>query len=384
MISKPRLLICTDWFSPGFKAGGPIKSCVELALALQDEREIFVLTSDRDLGDTAPYPLLEQDKWVSFDRKICVRYCSPKQLRYKAIAKVLQELKPDIVYLNSMFSIPFSLYPLLAYKLGKISTKMVLIPRGMLRPSALAHRGLKKQVFLKAFKMAGLFRKLVFHATDHKEAADIRQQFGQTVPVIEIPPISASSNVFTPVPKEEGELSILFVGRVHPIKNLKFLLECLLEMEGNIKLQVIGAMEDKNYAEECHAIALRLPPSVLVNFLGELPQSKVQQYLEKCHLFALPTKGENYGHAIAEALAAGRPVLISDQTPWSGLSEAKAGWGISLNRPNDFKQALLTALDWSFQEFNTWCQNAKNYYDSKQRSQVILDSYLKMFSTCTL
>jgi glycosyltransferase involved in cell wall biosynthesis len=64
-------------------------------------------------------------------------------------------------------------------------------------------------------------------------------------------------------------------------------------------------------------------------------------------LFILPTLGENYGHVIVEAWAAGVPVLLSDQTPWRGLSGKRIGWDFPLSSPHLFHQALMTASQWS-------------------------------------
>ncbi len=57
-------------------------------------------------------------------------------------------------------------------------------------------------------------------------------------------------------------------------------------------------------------------------------------------LFLLPTAGENFGHAIFEALSSGVPALISDQTPWRGLAEAKAGFDLALAEPDRWVDAI--------------------------------------------
>ncbi len=59
-----KLLIITDWFAPGYKAGGPIQSCVNLCAALTSNYDFYVLTTDTDHGETKPYPGIEPDKWL--------------------------------------------------------------------------------------------------------------------------------------------------------------------------------------------------------------------------------------------------------------------------------------------------------------------------------
>ena len=56
-------------------------------------------------------------------------------------------------------------------------------------------------------------------------------------------------------------------------------------------------------------------------------------------LFFLPTLGENYGHVIHEALLSGSQVLLSDQTPWRGLTEAGLGWDLPLEGKGAFAAA---------------------------------------------
>ena len=62
-------------------------------------------------------------------------------------------------------------------------------------------------------------------------------------------------------------------------------------------------------------------------------------------LLFMPSQGENFGHTMAEALACGLPMLISDRTPWKGLEAAHAGWDVSLDDRTAFAKALQTMLE---------------------------------------
>ena len=57
-------MILVDWYSPGYKAGGPIQSCVNIVNALYKYYDIYVLTSDTDHGETQPYAGIESNKWL--------------------------------------------------------------------------------------------------------------------------------------------------------------------------------------------------------------------------------------------------------------------------------------------------------------------------------
>ena len=111
---KPRLLIFYDYFSPAFKAGGPIRSLVNLTALLQDEFDIYVFTAAVDLDGT---PLaVERDEWTEFGEKIKVFYASSGKLNIFFIHKIMTDLQPGVVYINGLFT-PYSvLFPLLSLK----------------------------------------------------------------------------------------------------------------------------------------------------------------------------------------------------------------------------------------------------------------------------
>jgi hypothetical protein len=74
----------TDWFEPGYKAGGPIRSCVNFAAHMKANYEIFILTGDRDLGDKEPYKEIKSDAWQDLDG-IQVFYASPNRQSYASL-----------------------------------------------------------------------------------------------------------------------------------------------------------------------------------------------------------------------------------------------------------------------------------------------------------
>lgn len=121
--------------------------------------------------------------------------------------------------------------------------------------------------------------------------------------------------------KEEGKVKVVFLSRITQKKNLDYALETLNHCKGNIYFDIYGTIEEKSYWERCKKIIANLPDNITVNYKGELPNEKVISTLSNYDLFYFPTKSENYGHVISEALQASIPILISDQTPWKNLAE---------------------------------------------------------------
>ncbi|EQD61081.1 group 1 glycosyl transferase, partial [mine drainage metagenome] len=75
-------------------------------------------------------------------------------------------------------------------------------------------------------------------------------------------------------------------------------------------------------------------------YRGVVEHSRVQDVMAGYDVFFLPTLGENFGHVIMEAMAAGTPVLISDRTPWHGLADLGVGHDLPLANEDAFVAAL--------------------------------------------
>ena len=370
-----------DWFEPGFKAGGTIRSSVNFARYLKNDLEIFVLTTDRDFGDTAPYSGIAQNTWLAYDGNVQVFYASPEWLSWGNVKKLILSIHPGIIYLNSMYSKYFSLYPLLMKRFGTIRSKLLLAPRGMLRESAVTHKRFKKTAFLSLFKTMRLHKRVTFHATDATEYEDIRNRFGRHINVSLVPDFpSLQTDGITIPEKDPSSLKMFFVGRIHPIKNLDFILHCIAGCKHDITLTIIGAIEDVAYWNKCSGIINSFGGNIKVNMLEAQPVPRIQQVMNDHHLFVLPTRGENFGHAIFESLAAGRPVLISDQTPWRDLTRHKAGWDLSLDAPARFKEVVEEVTAMNREQLKEWCCGAKDYCKNYLETSGIKEQYLKLFS----
>jgi glycosyltransferase involved in cell wall biosynthesis len=98
------------------------------------------------------------------------------------------------------------------------------------------------------------------------------------------------------------------------------------------------------------------------------------------HLIVLPTTGENFGHSIFEAMQAGRPVLISDKTPWQGLREKNAGWDLSLSDPELFTKAVEDASAWTQKEFDAFANGAWNVAHDFISNPALVENYKLLFA----
>lgn len=102
--AKKRLLLLSDWFDPAYKAGGPIRSAVNFVKQMKDVYEIFVFTSDRDLNDIKPMTGITTGQWIEYAPGVKIFYASIHSLGLNDIRGQINSIRPDSVYLNSMFS----------------------------------------------------------------------------------------------------------------------------------------------------------------------------------------------------------------------------------------------------------------------------------------
>ena len=379
-MQQKKILLFTDWFEPGFKAGGPIRSCVNFARNMKSDYRVFIFTGDRDLHDAKPYAGIPVNKWILFEQGIEIFYCPPDMQTRKNIMRQWTAVQPDFIYLNSMFSYRFTILPLLLSRKHP-TVKVILAPRGMLKPSALQFKRSKKKIFLSFFSLTGMQRHIRFHATDAVEMQEITRLFGNNVSVTLAGNFPGYIPAFhTPPVKQPGELKIIFIGRIHPIKNLDFLLKRLPTLSGNITLTVVGGEEDKTYAATCREIVQSFPDRIKVTFAGETTNRNVPAFLAANHIFALPTSGENFGHAIFEALAHGQPVLVSDQTPWRNLQQRKAGWDLPLHQPVLFEDAIRQAVSFDDIELNQWSSGAWEYVRDYVEQNNLKEAYQRLFN----
>ena len=180
IMENKRLLVFVDWYLPGFKAGGPISSVAGLAQSLQDDLSIYIVTADRDLGDENTYESIECNKWASHE-KHQVMYLSPESQKLTTYKRIINEVSPNFLLINGIYSLRFSILPLKGAKKLLNANQIFIAPRGMLNAGALEIKPVKKKAFLRAGKLLGLYNKVNWIATSDVEQSNILQHIDQSV-----------------------------------------------------------------------------------------------------------------------------------------------------------------------------------------------------------
>ena len=153
-------------------------------------------------------------------------------------------------------------------------------------------------------------------------------------------------------------MKLVSIARIAVEKNSLLAIESLQQVTGHVQFNLYGPVYDGAYRAKCQAAMAALPANVEVKHVGTIPPEEVPNVLAEHHALFMPSAGENFGHTMLEALSAGRPLLISDRTPWRNLEQERAGWDLPLDRSEGFTEAVegLCAMDQA--EYDRWSAGA--------------------------
>ncbi len=385
VFSRLKILIFVNYYLPGYKSGGPIRTVANLVDNLGEEFDFQIFTVDRDIGENQPYKNISVDSWQKVG-SANVFYASSQYLKSVKIKKILHETDCETVYLNSFFNFRFSIFPILLMKFGFTKKRKVIIaPRGEFSEGALALKSLKKRVFITLANFIGLYNGLKWHFSSEHEKEDCVKIMGEKrvskfiIASNMSPKIKIESVVAEKVKTREMPLKVVFLSRISPMKNLDYALKILKKVKIKVEFDIYGVIREENYWKECQKLIAELPDNIKTEFKGPVENEKVVSIIGKYDLFFLPTRGENFGHVIAESLIGGTPVLISDKTPWKELEKEGAGWDVPLENENLFVEKIEEMRGVNNDEYIKMKEKVKTYAKKKLEDKEIIEANRKVF-----
>lgn len=306
-----RIVHVIPTYVPAYRYGGPIRATHALARAqARAGHEVRVLTTDRD----GPGRLDVACERVHDLEGVAVSYhhCRLGRLHLapgmrRALAEVLP--RADILHVHALFSWPTALAPVVARRVG---CPYVVSPRGMLVNELIARRGRwRKEAWLRLRERGNLERAEALVVASTREAADARAVRGRwpTITVVphgvEQPPIAAAEGR-----PEAGPVEALFLGRLEEKKGLDLLLRALAGVPG-LRLRLVGP-EEGDHAAELRAAAREYGVSERVTIEPALYDDARWRCLASADAMVLPSRHENFGNVVLEAMAVGTYVLVSE------------------------------------------------------------------------
>lgn len=356
-----RILILAGRYLPGYKDGGPVRTLINLTDLLGDEYDFRLVVLDRDHGDTKPYPHIKIHEWNQVG-KAKVWYYHPREMKFTLIRQLAKDA--ELMYLCGFYD-GYGYKTLILKRLGLLYGKPVVVASmGTFSEGALSQKSMKKKFFIGLCKKLGLFKHVTWSVTSSYEKRDVKQCISQTAKCIiaEDPPRSVVS---AENKERNGTLKVIFLSRICPQKNLLYCVKILQKVSCDVIFDIYGPIEDSAYWKSCHSALEALPARIRYRYCGEVETNNVPDVFAKYDIFLFPTLGENYGHVIFEALAAGCIPVISDQTPWKDLEENEVGYVISLDDEGRFVSVIEKCAQMHVEEMNKMFKNAVCYASRK-------------------
>ncbi len=309
-------------------AGGPSVSVVRLCEHLHEIgvcTAIHTLDVEAALGKTAlpvrqGIPVYFIPCWVSKRLRISVPFGFGNNLK--------QNASTAMAFHSHGIWLPVN--HITAEFARKTGIPHIISPRGMLEGWSLEYKSLKKKIALSLYQGKDLRTATAFCATSLKEAENIRR-LGLEQPIAVIP--NGIDIPATPLGRDKKEnRKALFISRLHPKKGLLDLIEAWRRLKGQARngserwhLTIAGP-DEEGYKARIEAAIRNGKLEKDIDVLGPVYGAEKTALLNEANLFILPTYSENFGNVVAEALAAGVPVITTKGAPWRELETNHCGW----------------------------------------------------------
>ncbi|WP_411890140.1 glycosyltransferase [Yoonia sp. SDW83-1] len=353
-----KILHVVPSFYPAVKWGGPIRSTKAICdgVAGLPGMSVRVLTTDAASPDRS-------DRTGPADLPYPVHYA--RRRAGHAIAPGLLARLPDavawadVVHLTATYSFPT--LPTLALARA-MSRPVVWSPRGALQATADwadAPRKRAKHLFERAAQ-ALRPRDTVLHVTSTAEAAQSVARLPGIATALVPNAVDIPALNLRPMPPDT-RLRLLYLGRLHPKKGLDLLFDAMAKLPTDVVLDVYGTGAP-DYTATLHRRAVQSGGRITLH--GHVEGAAKAGAFAAADIFVLPSHSENFGIAVAEALAHALPVLTTTGTPWHGLDHQVCGRCIDLYRADlaaeimdmacaDLRRMGVVGRDWMRRDFST-------------------------------
>ncbi len=394
-----RILCFVDYYLPGFKGGGPIKTIMGMVENMGEEYQFYIVTRDRDFKDDQPYSNIQINSWKTVG-KAKVYYISPDKFTFWNLYRLMAGISYDVLYLNSFFSFRATILPILVRLLSHTKKPVLLAPRGEFSPGALAIKSLKKRTYIMLFNCSLIGSRFTWQASNMNELQHIPknlkflkgnlltapdlQSSKPSVLVAPNPSMNFREEITYNQPIQGSYLRIVFLSRISRKKNLDYLLGFLRCVSCKLIVNIYGTKEDPEYWRDCEKLITMLPSNILAFYGGAVAPENVPAIFAAHDLFVFPTCGENFGHVIVESLSVGTPVILSDQTPWQSDPDG-AVEVIPLGQPKEYVAAIERWASLDKKQIQERREAALRYVDQYYINDfdLILEQNRKLFRVAT-
>ncbi|AEF99833.1 glycosyltransferase family 4 protein [Methylomonas methanica] len=288
-----------------------------------------------------------------------------------AIPKILNLcLQAPVVYIHGIATWPATLAALFCCALRK--PFMVAVHGGLMpeHVDLIHQRKPHKWWYYKLLTFPTLRRALAVHCTSDTEAAGVRAVLGEQARILLVPNgIDAREFDVAAYPSGEG-MQLCFLGHVQQEKGINAFIRAWLKIRRpKDRLVVAGRSVDGQYFREFQALLEQSGGAI--TYRGYLPRNQVLQLLAESHFLVLPSgleqaggMRENFGNVVAEAMAAGRPVLAAKGLAWDHLASVGAGFVFERNEAS-VCEALRSAQALDVAQWQAMSKCGRSYVEQQ-------------------
>ena len=302
--------------------------------------------------------LVSSEKNNSFGVNIVIKNLSKELKKHYLIYQDFSILRfifstKNILYIHGCWRLKFFFYFIIA-KIFR--TKIVFSPHGMLDPYSFSLKPLRKKLawFLFQKKILKFSDSIIVNSLIEKKNIDNLFKNRKTV-VISHGISNKKKNHYTRI-KKNKKISFVFFSRIHPVKNLKKLIDIWHSdiFFKKYELSIYGDIADNQYFNKFNK---KIYLNRNISYKGPLYKDKIKT-LSKYDILILPSISENFGLVILEALKAGLYVILNKNLPWRILQKNELGSLINFNKKN-----LISVI-------NKVNRNKKNFFSKKRKEKI--------------
>jgi glycosyltransferase involved in cell wall biosynthesis len=343
------VLHVTPYFAPAFVYGGPPRNVLALCQSLQTAGvgvEVLTTVANGAVDLPASDPFDAATDLYEGIRVHYARRAFPRAFFNAAIADRLHAAlaRADLCHIHGLWTLPAWRAARAAREFG---VPFIVSPRGMLQPAALQRRRWRKRLAFELFDRRHLLDAVRVHATADEEA-DVLRAIVSPARIVTIPngvdlagadraPSGGRARLGVP----PADPMIVFLGRLHPIKRIDLLIEAMAAVRRRhpAATLVLAGPDEGALAPMAPQIA-GLGEGVKI--VGALGDDEKWALLREATALVLCSDSENFGTAVVEAMAVGRPVVVTETCPWRVVAEERCGLWV----PQDARSIAeaLTAL----------------------------------------
>ncbi len=384
------LLFIVGSFYPA-QDGGPNNSLFWLAKNIKNNKsykKVTVLSFFKNI------PGKEKKKYKIKPNKVCnieglrVIYCKYYLFRifspYRYYFIIFKLKKYNLVHLNSIF---FYINFFLIFVLNFLKVKYCISPRGETEKEAIIYKK-KLKLFYLFFLKKILGKNILFHTTSDKENSDTRKIFGKQYRyyilrnLIEINKIKKKINF----KNLESKKNLLYLGRIHPKKNLENCINAFIKSFKNFKDKnikfIIAGTGSKNYINSLKQIVFKKNFQDKVLFIGFIKLDEKKRIFRNTKFLILTSHSENFGNVILESILNETPVLVSKNLPWSNIKRFNVGHLFAKNE-KETSLTLISKFNSTTKKYKSLFKNMAKFiefYDASKKSHLYSTMYSNAIS----